>query len=291
ALAKFGQLFLQKGRWNGKQLLPAAWVEEASAFHIQQPGGDKPGRPKAENDWLQGYGYQFWRCQHGHYRGDGAFGQFTIVLPEHDAVVVMTSENKNMQGQLDLVWQHLLPAFKTGAPPAANAGAGAEAKLAAALAALKLPLPQGRASSPVVERIGGKTYQVEANALGITQVSFAFHGGRSEFTARTAAGSHVIRCGVGHWQNGGSDLPGTPPRLISGGKPKTQPTSKVAANAVWQDDSTLVMTWRYYETPHRDTVTCLFEGDRVSIRFLNSIAAMSDKPADPRPELVGKLAG
>jgi len=117
-LAKFGQLLLQKGMWKGTQLLPVAWIEEATRFHIQQPGGDKPDRPKTNNDWLQGYGYQFWRCQNGGFRGDGAFGQYTIVLPEKDAVIVMTSENKNMQGQLDLVWKHLLPAIdaKSAAP-------------------------------------------------------------------------------------------------------------------------------------------------------------------------------
>ncbi len=124
AMAKFGQFLLQKGKWNGKQLLPAAWIEEATRFHIQQPGGDKPDRPKARNDWLQGYGYQFWRCQGTAYRGDGAFGQFTIVLPDQDAVIVMTSENKNMQGQIDLVWKHLLPAFGETPPRPKLGGTG-----------------------------------------------------------------------------------------------------------------------------------------------------------------------
>jgi CubicO group peptidase (beta-lactamase class C family) len=45
-LAKFGQLLLQKGKWNGKQLLPAAWIEEATRFHIQQPGGTNRTAPR-----------------------------------------------------------------------------------------------------------------------------------------------------------------------------------------------------------------------------------------------------
>ena len=92
-------------------------MNEATTFKIQQPVADKPGRPKEQNDWMQGYCYQFWRCQHDGFRGDGAFGQFTIVLPKQDAVIVMTSETNNMQGELDLVWQHLLPAFKPKALP------------------------------------------------------------------------------------------------------------------------------------------------------------------------------
>src|SRR5262245_30383623 len=83
-IAKFGQLYLQGGRWNGKQLLPADWVAQATAR--QTSNGSSP-----TSDWNQGYGFQFWRCRHNAYRGDGAFGQYCLVLPEHDAVVAITS--------------------------------------------------------------------------------------------------------------------------------------------------------------------------------------------------------
>ncbi len=62
-------------------------------------------------DWQQGYGFQFWRCQHNAYRGDGAFGQFCVVMPDQDAVFVATAGVENMQSVLDLVWEHLLPAM------------------------------------------------------------------------------------------------------------------------------------------------------------------------------------
>ncbi len=273
-LAKFGQLLLQKGNWNGKQLLPAAWVEEATRFHIQQPGGDKPDRPKAQNDWLQGYGYQFWRCQHGHFRGDGAFGQFTIVLPEKDAVIVMTSENKNMQGQLDLVWKHLLPALDMKTGKAADLSR---------LGKLKLASPKGRKSSPAAK---SRTFKLESNDLGLKTASFAFQDNACVFTAD----GHTITCGIESWHRGEAAFPGTPPRLISGGKPKATPNSKIAASATWMDDNTLLMTWRYYETPHSDTVTCKFEGDMVTITFLNSITAMNPKAKDVRVPLKGSLA-
>ncbi|MFV0443089.1 MAG: serine hydrolase, partial [Planctomycetaceae bacterium] len=113
-IAKFGQLYLQRGVWNGRQLIPAEWVEQATSWQIdnsQAPSGRNP-------DWQQGYGFQFWRCQHGAYRGDGRDGQFCIVLPEQDAVVVMTAKTGNMQLQLDLVWEHLLPAFHDQPLPA-----------------------------------------------------------------------------------------------------------------------------------------------------------------------------
>ena len=60
-MAKFGQLLLQKGMWKGKQVLPKEWVEEATTAKIQQ-SPNATEEQKAKNDWIQGYGYQFWRC-------------------------------------------------------------------------------------------------------------------------------------------------------------------------------------------------------------------------------------
>ena len=105
-IAKFGQLYLQKGKWHDKQLVPAAWIEAATAR--QTSNGSNP-----HSDWDQGYGYQFWRCRHGAYRGDGAFGQYCIVLPEQDAVIAITSGVRDMQGILNLVWEKLLPAMQS----------------------------------------------------------------------------------------------------------------------------------------------------------------------------------
>lgn len=100
-IAKFGQLYLQKGQWEGRQLLPASWVARATAR--QTSNGSNPA-----SDWDQGYGYQFWRCRNGAFRGDGAKGQFCVVLPGQDTVVAMTAETGDMQGQLNVVWEHLL---------------------------------------------------------------------------------------------------------------------------------------------------------------------------------------
>src|ERR1044071_1032381 len=110
-IARFGQLYLQKGKWEGKQLLPASWIEQATAKQVSN--GSDPAR-----DWDQGYGFQFWRCRHGAYRGDGANGQFCIVLPEQDAVIAITADTRDMQAELNVVWDHLLPAFHPGRLPA-----------------------------------------------------------------------------------------------------------------------------------------------------------------------------
>lgn len=287
-LAKFGQLYLQKGVWNGRPVLPAQWIEEATTFKIQQPVPAKPSRPNDQNDWLQGYGYQFWRSTHNAFRGDGAFGQFTLVMPDQDAVMAITSESGDMQGQLDLVWKHLLPAMKEKSLPADPSSL---AQLRQKLVSLALTLPNGQTSSPTVRRISGKVFKLEANELGLQSASFAFRMDACLLTLRDSQHEHSIACGIARWQRGETALPGTPPRLISGGAPRSGTPFKIATGGAWKDENTFEMMLRYYETPHHDTVTCRFDGGQVEIAFMNSIAAMSATPTDKRPVLIGRMMG
>ena len=103
-IAKFGQLYLQNGEWQGKQLVSAEWIEQATSQQVSN--GSDPTR-----DWDQGYGFQFWRCRHEAYRGDGKDGQFCILLPKLDAVIAITANTGDMQAELNVVWDKLLPAF------------------------------------------------------------------------------------------------------------------------------------------------------------------------------------
>ena len=285
-LAKVGQLYLQKGAWHGRQLLPAQWVEEATTFKIQQPLPDKPSRPNTQNDWLQGYCYQFWRCRHNAFRGDGAFGQFMIILPEQDAVVAITAETKDMQPELDLVWDHLLPAMHANALPRDR---HAEDQLQQRLASLALTPQPGDAFSATASRVTGKVFQLEANDLGLESASLALDRGGCLLTFRDNLAAYPITCGSGCWQRGETALPGTPPRLLAGGTPPKGTKSKVAASGAWTDPNIFQATLRYYETPHHDTVTCHFHDKSVQISFMSSIAQMNPTPKDKRPVLHGKI--
>lgn len=117
-MAKFGQLYLQKGKWDGKQLVPSNWIEEATSKQISTLG---ESHTRIGPDWEQGYGFQFWRCRHNAYRADGAGGQFIVVMPDQDAVVAITADTDNMQAELDAIWDNLLPAFQGSALPANTA--------------------------------------------------------------------------------------------------------------------------------------------------------------------------
>jgi len=285
SLAKVGQLYLRKGAWEDRQLLPVNWVEEATTFKIQQPAPAKPTRPNAQNDWLQGYCYQFWRCQHNAFRGDGAFGQFMVVMPEQDAVVAITGESRDLQGELDLVWAHLLPAMQPDALPRDRQ---AEARLDQRLASLALPPLQGLASSPMAGSISGKEFTLEDNLSGFKSASLTFESDGARFSLSDATSRYSIPCGLGRWQRSETAMPGMPPRLISGGAPPKGTPARVAASGRWADPNTWEMLLRYYETPHHDKVTCQFEGATVRISFLSSIAEMHGVK-DGRPPLEGKI--
>ena len=287
-LMKFGQFYLQKGRWNGRQVLPSKWIADATRFHIQQPAG--PGQDLSQleltSDWHRGYGYQFWRCRHNAFRGDGAFGQFCIVLPEQDAVIAMTSRTMDMQGLLNLAWDHLLPGL-TDASTQSDAAAGQQ--LHARLAGLSLQPPVGTAATAPTPRLES-TYTLEPNSLGLERLSVSWLEDTFHIGFEAGGRTHSVTSGIGSWRDGETDLPGTPPEWteLVGVDPRPRPPTKIAVAGAWKDAQTFEMQWRYYETPHFDTVTVCLVDNRIEVTFLNSLTRMSATlHAETRPVLKG----
>ena len=105
-MAKFGLLLLQKGKWNGKQVISEAWIEEATTRKIPK---DEP--PESDRNMSQGYGYQIWRCKHNSFLAFGNGGQFIIVLPDQNAVVALTGDIEDIQTELTLFWEHIFPSL------------------------------------------------------------------------------------------------------------------------------------------------------------------------------------
>ena len=238
-IAKFGQLYLQKGKWQGKQLVPEAWVEAATAR--QTSNGSSP-----KSDWDQGYGYQFWRCRHGAYRGDGAFGQYCVVMPEQDAVIAITSGVKNMQQVLDVVWDKLLPAMAATTLPPDEQAAN---QLSQRLKSLALK-PQDGAGKPA--NVIGKTFTFESNAQKLESITLqnSATDGAVTLIARVDGKDQAIVCGRGEWKKG----------RTAWGRIAEQP---MAASGAWTDDSTFVGKLCFYETPYMVTLTLKFNGDEV----------------------------
>lgn len=280
-IAKFGQLYLQKGVWNGKRLIAEAWINDATRAEVQSKGGKGD---KDANDWIQGYGYQFWRCRHDAYRGDGAFGQYCIVLPKEDAVVAITSETGDMQAVLNAVWNHILPALRRVGLPSYKAEQEALTKK---LTNLTLPPTASETTSSSMAQINGKTYAIAENPLHIKDVSLTFGKDGCIFKLKDDQGDHQVLCGMGRWREGTTTLPVAPLTLTSTAVPGG-PVRKVAGSGGWQDPNTFVMIWRFIETAHYDTVTCRFGSEGIQVEFQSSLSILN-KTKDKRPALEGKM--
>lgn len=191
AVAKLGQLYLQRGEWNGTQILSAEWVDEATRTQV--------ANPHEENiDWRQGYGFQFWMARHG-YRGDGAYGQFCVVLPEWDAVLAITGQTIDMQAVLTAAWEHLLPAFdrSTGEAAGSESGSAAERELATRLKAATLA-PAGGAEFGE----GVLTYSASGKnrIVSLTEVTVNSNETSATLTLVDSGDQLVVEAGRGEWK-------------------------------------------------------------------------------------------
>lgn len=273
-IARFGQLLLQNGMWDGRQLVPAQWVAEATRAHV--PNGTGP-----ESDWNQGYGYQFWRCRNNAYRGDGAFGQFCLVMPEQDAVVAVNAGVANLQGVLDAVWTHLMPSMKS-APIAEDEAANT--RLRERIASCRFAPPSGTRISPLERSVTDTPYQFLANDAGMRTVAFDFEantisiGLDSTTTPRAsdsgnmrparkaengsmddARGTHRLHFGRQEWVDNVSPLGAAGPPSAPGSTPL-----HVAASGTWTADDRFELTLRQTQTPHVLTIGCTFGSDTVT---------------------------
>ena len=240
-IARFGQLYLQKGIWQGKRLIPEAWVKEATSKQVSN------GDPALPNDWAQGYGYQFWRCRHGAYRGDGAFGQFCIVMPEQDAVLAITAGVGDMQAVMNLAWEHiLLPVGENPLPEEPEA----HKRLTRKLAKLALRLPKGNLSSPAAAALSGRKIVFEANDAKTESAVFDFI--QNCASVQNESGTFELTWGMG--------------KLVNGTAPFDRfPAVPVAAAGAWTVENTFTIVQYLYNTPFRNTITLKLDGKKVTV--------------------------
>ncbi len=264
-MAKFAQLFLQKGNWNGKQILRASWVEEAStAKIIQHP--DLPKSKRDSSDWEQGYCYQMWRSKNNAYRGDGAFGQYMIVMPEQDAVLAITAETPDMQQEINLVWQYLLPAMHKEKLPADKA---AVSILQQRIKALAVPVPV-KNNAAIEATMTGKFFVMEQNDKHIKNIAISFRDDICHITISTDTASYAFDFAAGKWQPATTNKPG--PSLTAGGiayRNMLYP-AKIEGSYTWKDDRTLQLVLRYIESVHTETFVCHFNENTLVLDIENS---------------------
>ncbi len=222
-IAKFGQLYLNRGMLEGKKILNEEWIREATNG-ISDNSANGPG------DWGQGYGYQFWRCRHNAYRGDGAFGQYCIILPEKDVVIAITGGMKDLQKPLEIVWDKLLPGFMEDALPESKT----YEKLKEKLSSLQLLMPQGQMQSTIAKDINKKCYRLDVNPFRLQEISFSFEQEKINVSL-TEDHRLDLEVGIGHWLQGTMIFEG-----------KSEPVAWIGA---WEDNTTLIIKGRLLHMP------------------------------------------
>jgi hypothetical protein len=262
-VARFGQLYLQQGKWQGRQLIPKDWVEMATAKQVSN--GSNP-----KSDWDQGYGFQFWRSRNDAYRGDGAFGQYCVVLPRQDAVIAITSGVRDMQGMLNLIWEKLLPAFE---PKRLKSDATSQRKLKEKLASLTVRPAEGSASSPLAAGILGRKFVFPANEQKLEAITLTTNRNGSGITVTMQLNgvSHHFASSHREWQKGRGSF----------GAYVDQPA---AATSAWAKDDTLVVKQCFVETPFYVTHQLRFDGDQVFYDAETNVGFRGTK----QPRLVGR---
>ena len=268
-LAKLGQLYLQKGQWKGKEVLPAAWVEDATSR--QTSNGSDPN-----SDWSQGYGYQFWRSRHNSFRGDGAFGQYCLVLPEQDAVIIITSGVRNMQDVMDRVWDKLLPAFEPTKLPTDDM---ALASLQKKIGSLSVRTPENQAAPSVAEEFTGVWFEFPENAAEINAIAVDLHSETHALIIRTKDGEITTPFGYADWKTTPDGYSAGMNRFVS-----VPEKPLIAASAGWAADNVLSIKLVACETPFSTILMLEFDGDKLIVDAEHNAAFGPVK----QPQLIGQ---
>ncbi len=269
-IARFGQFLLQRGAWQGKQLLNAAWIDEATGKHVSNGPAD------GTSDWGQGYGYQFWRCiPEGVYRGDGAFGQYCVVSPAHDAVFAINSGIGDMQAVLTLLWQHVLPAMGEAMPE----DPASQQALLDMLAGLRYDPPKAQPNSALETKWNGKTILLDKNPMHARSLTLRFDGGCCELT--TAVTRRYYGTLSSNANRGGrSKLVYGRQRWVQGTDASTDHPHVQAASFTWEDGNTLRLSARDVNAPFVADLRIVFDGDEVTVQHKINV---SFGPAEAAP--------
>ncbi len=263
-IIRFGNLYLNNGKLNTKTVISADYVKEATTSHIQSlPAG---------GDWGEGYGYQFWRCRHNFYRGDGAHGQYCIVMPQHGIVIAINSESASMQKQMDLIWQYILPGIKERALPA-NKSASSELKSFSEHLVLNATVGTGTV-------IPNKKMMLDENEYGIRSIQIS----PGKMKIQKTGESIEIPFGLNTWIENKQRIKNPFIKNSTGAVP-----SKVAATAAMEENDFKIRI-KYIEAIHGDLLRIKSTAENnAEISFLSSLVEKNiNNQKESRKPITGK---
>lgn len=249
-IARFGQFCLNKGSWNGVQLLNPEYLTEAGSFMIETAGVSVYDWA----DWQQGYGYFFWQCEpSGVYRGDGAFGQFVIVAPEQDMVVAITAGTDRACELLSATWDMLRDALSNTL--------GSENELKAKAAALSIPICQPGSFPEQLKDYSGKTFEFPKNEAGFDKLSVEF-GLTDKLSIVIDGEVFEAFSGHGRWIETATGFQKERFNAMT-----SFFYSDVACCSGWDANDEYVVKLAFTRTPFVDTMRIRFVGNAVRVRY------------------------
>lgn len=279
-MAKIGQFYLQKGRWNGEQLLPETWIEEATTAHIFQ----HPARSQEENagdEGAQGYGYQIWRCTHDAYRADGARGQLIVIIPDKDAVIITTANVSNIHTLLHLMWEHIYPAILSDKQKSDEMTAEMYGNY---LSSLQLPRPSLTPDDLSPRKNQQDSYRMETNVLGIESVTFDYQSDGDCLMKLTKQGqTYEFLFGWDRWRYGETEKMG-PYFLNLRRTPDGLAPFTVCGYGSWLSSDELTLRLLYMTEAQSETYHCRFTDNTLMLRLSNT-----QEPDVAPVELKGEL--
>ena len=192
-LAAFANLVMNKGEYNGKQLLPREYVEAATSYQIStapDPDSDTPF-------YGSGYGYQIWMNPYGFgFMGMGC--QYAYCIPEKDLVLVCTADNQGIKEATGIIYylfeEHII---KKISDEPLEENPEAFAAMNEALENMEIPYAEGKETSRQLASINGATYVCEDEDGKISSFRFDFNGDTGVLTYNTDRGEKKLTFGIG----------------------------------------------------------------------------------------------
>ena len=254
-IAKVGQLYLQKGRWGQKIIIQEDWVEMATSKQVSN--GSNP-----QSDWNQGYGFQFWRCKFDCYRGDGAFGQFCVVMPKLNAVVAITSGENDMASILNHVWEKFLPACHTFPN---KIKINQSSSLNKTLNNLAIDGVLGNSTTASEKLFLNVDYILDSNPLGLNLLNISQDSNNQPLKVKLIGDSKEIEFSAGYksWIRARSDFPNGLMMDL-----KNEPLAAVYA---WEKSNILNVKVCATETPFNFSMKFKFEKDGVNFNWVPNV--------------------
>jgi CubicO group peptidase (beta-lactamase class C family) len=262
-MAKMGLFLINKGKWNGHQLIDPKWIEAATTPHIYQHPEKTPEEIKnAVDDGSQGYGYQIWMGRQNSYRAIGGQNQLIMVIPEYDFVLVCHSSIGDEAGFNKLIYD-MLPSMSNRK---LKTNKSFDLKAAISVYETKRPFED---SSTTKVTMSTRRYQMEENSLGIHSVLFRFDASGNCYLTFVSAGAiHNIPFGLDSWLIGMTD------RTLSGSRtvyPNTMGVTPVrtAGLCTWKAvDQLSAFYLSMFNPGSTETFQFTFEGDKLNMEIM-----------------------